>query len=69
MMQVVSLNPNHPDRSFSEVFATFQHHLMMDRGSDEVRDDQPAPQPHPIDPVSAPLDASARATIFFFNND
>jgi hypothetical protein len=52
MMQPASLNTKHPDRSFSEAFAMFQHHSMMDRASDEVDGDQPAPQPHPSDPVS-----------------
>jgi hypothetical protein len=43
MIQPASLNTKYPDRSFSEAFAMFQHHSMMDRASDEVDGDQPAP--------------------------
>jgi hypothetical protein len=42
----------HPDRSFSEVLAMFQHHLMMNHGSEDVVVHQPYPKPSPTDPVS-----------------
>jgi hypothetical protein len=42
-----------PDRSFSEVLAMFQHHLMMNHGSEDiVVVHQPYPKPNPTDPVS-----------------
>jgi hypothetical protein len=43
----------HPDRSFSEVLAMFQHHLMLNHGSEDVVVvHQPYPKPNPTDSVS-----------------
>jgi hypothetical protein len=67
-MQLSRLIQNILIDHFFEVFAMFHHHSSMDRVAEEVFDDHPAPQPQPIDAVSAPLDASARAIIFSFND-
>jgi hypothetical protein len=42
----------HPDRSFSEVLAMFQHHLMLNHGSEDIVVHQPYPKPNPTDSVS-----------------